>query len=963
MANVRIETFIFMDLRIKREDITTRTLDEVNLSAVRRNQYFKRDKIDEKLTLRFAKNEDNFQNYNEIVKFIERQEKNVCLISNLSDTILNVGSISTVPNESPDTLILVHQNIQGMTKGKLTDIETFLDEYKVDIFCVTEHHWLKKDNQLLEFQNYHVGSSFRRSETTHGGSLIILRNNNGITFNEYKAIVDCSVEKTIEIACVESKELIVVCVYRRQIYDVFERVMDKVLKKIYLENKNVIVCGDFNINFFNNVQQCFRIKNMFKSYNLNYVFLEPTRIAKNKAATCIDNIFTNILPTSKHIIRELRSDHFGQLITFQKKDKKVNNNNRASNIYHCIDYFKEHRFTKKLRIQFPSVSYEYVPDKFYKTLLYMFHYEFISSKISGSLKYIETPNDEETSDTKSVKEDPQSFEVSSIHSFSIDSKIIESNFDISAALEHFFVDIPVLTTNCSNRALKYFKKRVYNNELSFKCVSYEDIVQTSVNLKDTLESISKGGFNIGSKIDANADKLAALYNKCIDRGVFPDLMKWEIEQSLINSTSDPPAVVLPIFILFETIILAQLQSHFKENELLKSMGQSNAKSSVRLIINNIFEAWVENHDALGIFWQFSKAGRWIDHKLLYEKLRLYGVEENARNLLISYYKHNEKLNVNGKKFDFILGLFLFRVYINDLADVINDNREIVLYADEISLLFKIKRRTQLSDEGNTTASTLLSNVVEWFDVNNLKFNTKNVKCIRFVTHSTVKTNVKISEEVVANTTSIVTFLDTKLHFKLLWNPHLTNLSNKFNFAICLIHKIRQLTKVKQETVIKIYYNLFHNVMAYSILLWGHEADDIQWIYKLQKRAVKEISDFDQEQASLKDNFKKLGILTVASQYIYENLIYVKKNIHLFRLNNHSYNTRNKDKLVVPDWRIEKIGKTFRCRSVVFYNKLPAKIKQLSFEKFRSHVKKILCENCYDTVKKYNEDKTAWIESE
>ena len=68
----------------------------------------------------------------------------------------------------------------------------------------------------------------------------------------------------------------------------------------------------------------------------------------------------------------------------------------------------------------------------------------------------------------------------------------------------------------------------------------------------------------------------------------------------------------------------------------------------------------------------------------------------------------------------ILGPFLFLIYINDLPYLIKDNHDIVLFADDTSLLFKLKRQQLVTDDVNSA----ISKVVHWFNVNNLLLNEK-----------------------------------------------------------------------------------------------------------------------------------------------------------------------------------------------------------------------------------------------
>ena len=62
-------------------------------------------------------------------------------------------------------------------------------------------------------------------------------------------------------------------------------VVDDFLQKL---RRNIIVCGDFNVNLLEDSPLCLIINNLFLSYNLKNK-LEPTKITAT-SATCQDNI-------------------------------------------------------------------------------------------------------------------------------------------------------------------------------------------------------------------------------------------------------------------------------------------------------------------------------------------------------------------------------------------------------------------------------------------------------------------------------------------------------------------------------------------------------------------------------------------------------------------------------------------------------------------------------------------------
>ncbi|CAH2211691.1 jg6806, partial [Pararge aegeria aegeria] len=357
--------------------------------------------------------------------------------------------------------------------------------------------------------------------------------------------------------------------------------------------------------------------------------------------------------------------------------------------------------------------------------------------------------------------------------------------------------------------------------------------------------------------------------------------------------------------------------HFDTYKLLHSKqfgftrGRSTTDAGVELV-KNIYRAWEESQDALGIFCDLSKAFDCVQHETLIRKLRHYGIRDKALSLLNSYLSDRiQRVDINGKRSPgapvgvgvpqgSILGPFLFLIYINDLPHLLNNKHEIVLFADDTSLIFKIKRRLSIYDEVNNA----LSEIVHWFSVNNLLLNSKKTKCIKFTVPNVkfVKTNVLLNEEPL-DSVEATEFLGITIDSKLQWGPHINKLANRLSSAAFAVKKIRMLTDI--ETARLVYFSYFHSIMSYGILLWGNAAD-INTIFVLQKRAIRAIYNLGPKD-SLRCKFKEIKIMTVASQYIFDNVMYVRKNLKDFPRNCdvHTVNTRNKYKLTTTVTRLHR----------------------------------------------------------
>ncbi|KAI8423332.1 hypothetical protein MSG28_014346 [Choristoneura fumiferana] len=271
---------------------------------------------------------------------------------------------------------------------------------------------------------------------------------------------------------------------------------------------------------------------------------------------------------------------------------------------------------------------------------------------------------------------------------------------------------------------------------------------------------------------------------------------------ITGSSSDPgnfrPISVLPVLSkVFEKIMLNQLLRHFNVNNLLHSQqfgftkGRSTTDAAASLM-KYIYDAWENSQDAIGIFCDLSKAFDCVEHETLIRKLQHYGLSAKALNLVKSYLSQRiQKVDINrtqsagsavklGVPQGSILGPFLFLVYINDLPHLLEQKCNIVLFADDTSLIFKVNRQ----QEDPTHINETLAEALNWFTANNLLLNAAKT-----------------------------------------------------------------------------------NIMSYGMLIWG-KAADIETIFILQKRAVRSIYNLGSRD-SLRERFKEINILTVASQYIHD----------------------------------------------------------------------------------------------
>jgi hypothetical protein len=626
---------------------------------------------------------------------------------------------------------------------------------------------------------------------------------------------------------------------------------------------------------------------------------------------------------------------------------------------------------------------EYVKNfsKSFKMLCAAAKADYLSKKIQNSKDKVKTVwqviNDE--TGKRKIK-DPH-------YNLRIDNTLVSSDQEVADHFEQFFSNIPVETTKSLQSSPDVAEVILKTNivectELfTFSYISPNIVIKTfrSLNLKKTEDLWGLSIKVLHSIVESIAPHLADIFNRCIESGVFPDIMKHSKVIPLFKSGSRlEPTNFRPISILpalskvFEKLILNQLLTHFDRNKLLdrNQFGFTKGRSTTdagAVLLNHIFAAWEKKQDAVGIFCDLSKAFDCVDHENLKRKLCHYGIKTRALDLVSSYLSNRtQRVIINGAQSSgsaialgvpqgSILGPFLFLVYINDLPKLVKDKHDIVLFADDTSLIFEVDRRQSNFESINNAIST----VENWFTANNLLLNAKKTKCIKFTLPNVKQINnskIAINGDTMEFENQTV-FLGVTLDAKLQWHPHIATLAGKLSSAAYAVRRISHLTNI--ETARLVYFSYFHSVMSYGILLWG-KAADIETIFVLQKRAVRGIYKM-RGRASVREKFKEANILTVASQYILENIMYVRNNIQEFKLNRdiHSFNTRNKNQIAVPGHRLAKVRSSFAGNCTRFYNKVPTEVVNLPLNQFKSYVKLYLLRKEYYTLKEFIGDKDAF----
>ena len=141
------------------------------------------------------------------------------------------------------------------------------------------------------------------------------------------------------------------------------------------------------------------------------------------------------------------------------------------------------------------------------------------------------------------------------------------------------------------------------------------------------------------------------------------------------------------------------------------------------MVNMILNAWDKKMFSLGVFIDLKKAFDTVNHKILIEKFKYYGIRGVASQFLESYlsnrlqfvqFKNGKSVKRNilcGVPQGSILGPLLFILYINDMYKV-SDLLHFIFFADDTNIFYLDKDPVKLIN----TINTELDKLSMWFKI-------------------------------------------------------------------------------------------------------------------------------------------------------------------------------------------------------------------------------------------------------
>lgn len=398
--------------------------------------------------------------------------------------------------------------------------------------------------------------------------------------------------------------------------------------------------------------------------------------------------------------------------------------------------------------------------------------------------------------------------------------------------------------------------------------------------------------------DCIGPTLLQLINESIREGSFPTFLKTAKITPIFKNgdkkqvTNYRPISILPTLSkIFEKVLSNQLYSYFEANSLLSEsqFGFRRKRCTIQAVeklINHVHKAFNNRLPVVSLHFDLTKAFDLINHDLLLAKLKYYGLDDSAINLMTSYLSDRFQMvkidSVDGPVFSdkcrlnagvpqgSILGPLLFIIFINDLSFHINYPS--YLFADDTS--------TVISDKNVCEESiTAYLQTYSWFQVNGLLVNQTKTKAMFFLPSCQSaptlpsKNCIDIGELGQVQLHNELKFLGIHMDHHLNWKSHVGSVINKLR---SLSWAVRNLVKVTTKDCIMAFYHA--NIVShlrYGVVLWGRSTDSSQ-LFIEQKKLLRLIFNLPYNYPC-RELFKNHNLFTLPSLYIYELLKYAVEN--------------------------------------------------------------------------------------
>ena len=279
----------------------------------------------------------------------------------------------------------------------------------------------------------------------------------------------------------------------------------------------------------------------------------------------------------------------------------------------------------------------------------------------------------------------------------------------------------------------------------------------------------------------------------------------------------------------------RLYKYLKGNNIVyeKQFGFQSGYSTndaIVQLVDKIFDSFEKEQFTLGVFNDLSKAFDTVDHSILLNKLKFYGITDKNLAWFESYLSNRKQyieIGENSKTdLKYVtcgvpqgsnLGPLLFLVYVNDLP---NASRLLdpIMFANDTNLFFNHKSIKHLF----TVVNNELVNIKDWFTANKLSLNVEKTK-YSFFHKPSKKDDIPLRlPKFIINDYEIqreesIKFLGVLLDQHLTWKEHIKLTENKIAKNIGILYKAGPY--LDERALLSLYYSYINSYLNYANTAW------------------------------------------------------------------------------------------------------------------------------------------------
>jgi hypothetical protein len=542
----------------------------------------------------------------------------------------------------------------------------------------------------------------------------------------------------------------------------------------------------------------------------------------------------------------------------------------------------------------------------------------------------------------------------------IDGETNSDQSSMAQAFNEYFCQIPIKTQNNLNKALVSYDNIIQINDKSMSLY-----FTTPIEIYDIINKLSNKSckHDIPMKLIKSVNELISpllhkIFNMCIEKGIYPELLK-SARVIPIHKSGDcrlmknyrPISTLLNINKIFEKLLYQRLNSFLESCNIISDnqYGFRKNRDTQLATLNLIYHILPTVSSGEGFsacaFLDFSKAFDTVDHKILLMKLERYGIRGLPLSIIGSYLD-NRKQSVEidstksismpvevGVPQGSCLGPLLFLLYANDLNYLLKDTNT-VIFADDTTIVEKAMTIESLALKLNST----LSKILDWSNYNKLSLNNNKSKWMLITNREIHIPNIFIGGQLVER---VDTFKYLGLHIdsNLKYRSHLNYLRGKLSSLRYISYKISPY--LNDNAGKKFYYALVQSILSYGIVVWGGTSVDsalFNKLCRLQNKIVFNLfANQDDNSGDETIIYKRHHILKLSDLYKLRVSMIMYKIMHenyapfiyerlASLLNSNPYATRHDYIFVRPFPRVNAIKFDFISNAVTIWNNLNNEIR-------------------------------------